>query len=151
MRQRLPEGTSVRLRFDKDRHDRYNRELAGVYAHGMLINAEIARAGLGVAVIYEANRRFYAAVLAAQEEAERLQVGLYSEDVTCTLPAQVSQAAEEAEALTEQAQDGDLDAIEGHAAAVAAALVTSKALAAIVLDQSIPFPDHTYRRSFNTL
>jgi micrococcal nuclease len=145
LRQRLPEGTPVRLRFDKDRHDRYNRVLAGVFAQGVLINAEIARAGLGVAVIYEPNRRFYAAVLTAQEEAERLQIGLYSEHVNCTLPAQVSQAAEDAEALTDPVPGGNVDAIERHAAAVAAALVASKALAAIVVDPSIHFPDRTYR------
>lgn len=59
LRDRLPVGAPVVLRFDEERLDRYDRELAGVFdAEDALVNAKIARAGLGVAVLYEPNRRF---------------------------------------------------------------------------------------------
>ena len=82
---RLPVGAPVVLRFDEDRLDRYDRELAGVFdADDVLVNAEIARAGLGVAVVHEPNRRFYAQVRDAQEEAEAHQVGRFSPTLACT-------------------------------------------------------------------
>lgn len=84
LRDRLPEGAPVVLRFDEERLDRYDRQLAGVFdADDVLLNAEIARAGLGVAVLFEPNRRFYDDVLSAQEEAERRQVGLHSPELSC--------------------------------------------------------------------
>jgi micrococcal nuclease len=84
LRQRLPAGSTIRVRFDQDRYDRYGRELAAVFAQRSLINAEIARAGFGVAVLYEPNDRFYAPVLSAQRDAERRQIGLHSPDSGCT-------------------------------------------------------------------
>ena len=87
LRRRLPAGTEVVLRFDQDRTDRYDRELAGVFdADDVLVNAEIARAGLGVAVLVEPNRRFYRQVHDAQQEAVRRKVGLYSPTRGCTPP-----------------------------------------------------------------
>ncbi|SDS89213.1 Endonuclease YncB, thermonuclease family [Friedmanniella luteola] len=85
LEQRLPVGAEVVLEFDEDRLDRYDRELAGVFdADDVLVNAEIARAGLGVAVVHTPNRRFYADVLEAQEEAERRERGRYSPSLACT-------------------------------------------------------------------
>lgn len=66
----LPVGQEIELEFDQERTDRYDRILAGVFKDGALINAEIARAGLGVAVSYGPNTRFYPEVQSAQEEAE---------------------------------------------------------------------------------
>ncbi len=84
LRDRLPVGAPVVLQFDRERLDRYDRELAGVFDAGeVLVNAEIARAGLGVAVLFEPNRRFYDDVRAAQREAERREVGLHSRRLRC--------------------------------------------------------------------
>ncbi len=83
LRGRLPAGAPVLLRFDEDRLDRYDRELAGVFVDDVLVNAEIARAGLGTAVVFEPNRRFYDDVLDTQQEARRQQVGLHSATLMC--------------------------------------------------------------------
>ena len=46
----LPPGTVVGLEYDQERTDRYDRTLAGVFLEdGTLVNAEIARQGLGCA------------------------------------------------------------------------------------------------------
>jgi micrococcal nuclease len=114
LRERLPPGTDVVLRFDEERLDRYGRELAGVFdADDVLVNAEIARAGLGVAVLYEPNRRFHRAVLDAQHEAERRELGLYSPTTACTLPAQVSDLEAGAAALV-LAPESDLEALDSR-------------------------------------
>ncbi|WP_181010103.1 thermonuclease family protein [Ornithinimicrobium sufpigmenti] len=89
LEQLLEPGDAVRLEFDVERLDQYDRELAGVYEGDTLINAEIARAGMGVPVIFEPNRKFYPEVVAAYEEAKAAGVGLFSASTECTLTAQV--------------------------------------------------------------
>lgn len=91
--QLLEPGDVVRLEFDVEREDRYGRELAGVYEGDTLINAELARAGLGVPVIFEPNRKFYPEVLAAHQEARAVEVGLHSTAVDCTLAGKLEQYA----------------------------------------------------------
>ncbi|RBY84305.1 thermonuclease family protein [Blastococcus sp. TF02A-26] len=93
----LPAGTSVRLEFDEERTDGYGRQLAGVFLGGRLINADIAREGLGVAMSVGGNTRFLDEVQAAQLEAEEQGRGLFASEIECTLPAQV-QALEQAAA-----------------------------------------------------
>ncbi|MGP5164741.1 thermonuclease family protein [Arthrobacter rhombi] len=115
LRQRLPAGTGVHLEYDVERTDRYDRTLAGVYIDGELINADIAREGLGVAVLFEPNHRFHAAVLAAQEEALEGETGLFSAAVDCTVPSQVESAIEEL---------GAVPAATAETAAEAAGLLT---------------------------
>lgn len=143
---RLPSGTRVRLRFDVDRQDRYDRELAGVFMGKALVNAEIARAGLGVAVLFEPNRRFYPDVLAAQEEAKRSTVGLRSAAVRCTLPARVLKLEQDADDVTEAAlpPGADLATIDRRATSLATVLVASMALAAVIRATSLAFADGTY-------
>ncbi|WP_373696021.1 thermonuclease family protein [Actinomycetospora aurantiaca] len=48
----LAPGDVVTLTYDEDRFDRYGRVLAGVEKGDVLVNAEMARQGLGVAVEY---------------------------------------------------------------------------------------------------
>lgn len=87
----LPVGTAVRLEYDEVRTDRYDRTLAGVFApDGVLVNAEIARAGLAAVVVFDDNVRFLPPVQQARAEAEAAGVGLYSAEVECTVPAQVA-------------------------------------------------------------
>ena len=66
----LRPGDDVVLRYDLERTDKYGRTLAGVFEDEVLVNAEIARLGLGVPVVFDPNRRFYPEVLAAWNEAE---------------------------------------------------------------------------------
>ncbi|MGP5732527.1 thermonuclease family protein [Arthrobacter rhombi] len=95
LRQRLPAGTGVHLEYDVERTDRYDRTLAGVYLDGDLVNADIAREGLGVAVLFEPNHRFHDEVLAAQQEALEEETGLFSATVECTVPAQIESAIDQ--------------------------------------------------------
>jgi endonuclease YncB( thermonuclease family) len=48
---RLVEGRTVRLEFDRERHDKYDRILAYVYVDDQLLNEELLRAGLGRALL----------------------------------------------------------------------------------------------------
>ena len=50
----LPAGTAVRLEYNEERTDRYDRTLAAVFTpDGKLVNAEIARQGLGAPLVVE--------------------------------------------------------------------------------------------------
>ena len=91
----LRPGDDVVLRYDLERTDRYGRTLAGVFEDEVLVNAEIARQGLGVPVVFEPNRRFYPEVLAAWNEAEGEQAGLHQPDLACSLPVITDAAAAE--------------------------------------------------------
>ncbi|MDI3329389.1 MAG: thermonuclease family protein [Micrococcus sp.] len=82
----LAPGDRIELEYDVERTDRYGRTLAGVFEGDSLVNAAIAEAGLGVAVLYEPNDRFYQEVLDAQERAEAAGVGLHDPEIDCTLP-----------------------------------------------------------------
>lgn len=127
----LPVGTKVKLEFDQELHDRYGRLLAGVFLNETLINAEIARQGLGAAVLYEPNDRFYDEVDAASEEAFKAKAGLYDEDFECTLLGQIKPYKDALVSSSEQipatVEDADtvLDEIAGLA-------VTSAALRKVV-------------------
>ena len=99
---RLPIGTRIGLKYDKDRTDQYGRTLAAVYQSESLINAEIARAGLGAAVLFEPNRKYYNEVRAAQQAAQETRVGLYDSQVGCTLPAEVDPVVQSLEQTSSQ-------------------------------------------------
>ena len=92
----LAPGDRIELSFDQVRLDPYGRTLAGVHHDGQLVNAEIARAGFGVAVLFEPNRRFYPEVLRAQEEAAGRSVGLFAPTVDCSVAGQLESSTTEA-------------------------------------------------------
>jgi len=71
-------GDTVVLRYDRRLHDRYDRLLAGVYADGVLLNAEMARLGYGEPAVFDGNDRFLPEVEAAWEEARANGVGRFS-------------------------------------------------------------------------
>lgn len=105
----LPVGTEVRLAHDRVRFDRYDRELAGVFLGDSLVNAEIARAGLGRAVRYGQNARFYDEVRRAEATARHVGSGIHAEDVACTLLPAVEELASDVAALAPP-PDGSDDA-----------------------------------------
>jgi micrococcal nuclease len=125
-------GTPVTLEYDVERTDGYDRTLAGVHtADGVLINAEMARAGLAVPVVIGENDRFYPPVLEARDEAAAQHRGLFSTDVTCTLPAQVaavSAAVAEGPTAAAQATGASIAELESSATAAAVALAAARAL-----------------------
>jgi micrococcal nuclease len=121
----LPSGTPVTLEYDEERTDRYDRTLAGVFTgDGTLVNAEIARQGLAAAVIVGGNDRFYPPVAQARDEAMAAGRGLYSPDVSCTVPAQVravTATIDSVPAVDAQGSPADLDGATATAAAAAVA------------------------------
>lgn len=110
----LPVGAQVELSYDVDRRDRYGRLLAGVRTDDdLLVNAELARRGLGVAELIEPNRRFYDEVRDAQGSAEGLEAGLFGSTTACTLSAQVAAVEQQTAALTAPVTttSGEYDAV----------------------------------------
>lgn len=132
--QRLPVGTEVRLEHDQERHDRYERELAAIFLGEEFVNAEIARAGLGVAMSVAPNVKYLRQVEAAQAEAERGGRGLFAASAECTLPAQVERLIETATDTIAEDPSGTADVAEfdAHAGELAAALAMSRALLEIL-------------------
>ncbi|WPR66210.1 thermonuclease family protein [Glutamicibacter protophormiae] len=88
----LRPGEKVDLEYDVEREDRYGRTLAGVFKDDLFVNSAIAAAGLGVAVKYAPNVKFYDEVLAAEQQAADAGEGLFSPAVDCTIPAQLDEA-----------------------------------------------------------
>ena len=109
----LPSGTTVRLEYDRERIDRYDRTLAAVFnADGKLVNAEVARQGLAAVVVFDGNDRFYTPIAAARDEAAGAGRGLYSTEIACTVPGQVKAVTTTADSLVTldaAAPSADLD------------------------------------------
>lgn len=127
----LPVGSKVRLELDKEPLDKYGRTLAGVFdSGGKLVNAEIARLGFGVPVLFEPNRKFHPPVVAAFEDAQTRGVGLNSADVPCLPAQQIELAAEAVETIVAAPlADVTADLDKSHAGLVVA-LATIAALKA---------------------
>jgi micrococcal nuclease len=89
------------------------------------VNAEIAREGLGIPVQYGENRKFLPPVEAAYAEARSAKTGLFSDQVDCTVPAQVEQAT----TALETAAAAEPATTSANAGAAAAALATQLAAA----------------------
>lgn len=122
----LRPGDKVTLEYDVTRLDQYGRTLAGVYKDKSLVNADIAAAGLGVAVLFEPNDRFYAEVLAAQEEAEGNNAGLFAKNIECTVPALADTVLEGLSELSDTVPATAAD-VDSSLAVVTAAIAVGKA------------------------
>lgn len=116
--QRLPAGTEIELEYDQERLDRYDRTLAGVYESESLINAEIAREGLGVPVYFAPNDRFLPEVEKEWQDAEDDGLGLFAAEVECTLTGQLQALASAVDALPATVEGDPADALAGAASAV---------------------------------
>lgn len=125
----LAPGDRIELAYDVQRLDPYGRTLAGVYKDGSLVNADIAAAGLGVAVLFEPNERFYPEVLAAEQRAQEASEGLYSAAIDCTIPARAVAAIAGMEAV-EDTVPANAEAVGSALAVVGAAIVAGKAKSA---------------------
>ncbi|WP_158288606.1 excalibur calcium-binding domain-containing protein [Ornithinimicrobium flavum] len=126
--QLLP-GDVVRLEYDVERYDRYERELAGVFEGEVLINAEIARRGLGVPVLFEPNRKFLDEVTAAYEEGKAAGAGMFSADLACTFEARIAAYADSVAAVEALAAAEDPAAVQ---AAADSAVAEGVALLALI-------------------
>lgn len=124
-----PPGTEVGLDFDVERTDRYDRVLAAVFIEDTtLVNAELARMGLGVPVLIEPNRKYYDDVQAAYAEATAQGVGLMDPAAGCTLPTAADDALEALAAATAASVGDSADSASATAAGIVAALVAAKAV-----------------------
>ena len=73
-------GREVRLEFDLERYDQYDRTLAFVYLDGVLLNEEIIRQGYSRAQLhYNYSGRMKKLFQAAEEEAQAAKRHLWSE------------------------------------------------------------------------
>lgn len=119
----LPVGSEIALEFDRVRTDSYGRTLAAVKKDGLLVNAEIARAGLGVPVTVGANSRWRGDVDAAFDSARDRQVGFFDPTIECTLPAAITAAEQASPGAAPEPGAGSsalAEAAAAHAAASAA-------------------------------
>lgn len=137
----LPVGTEVRLEpVDPSGPDEV---VAAVYAGDVLVNAELARLGLAYA---DPGGDVAAEVTDAQEEAIDSAAGLYGQDESCTVPAQVAaleHAAEEAADSAAVLVAGvGIAEVDRHRTAAATVAATGTALAALLDgDQSSRLPE----------
>ena len=125
LKELLPEGSSVDLAFDDERTDRYGRTLAGVYADGALVNAQLASEGLAVPMTVGSNTRFEAAVEASWEVASKRHLGLFDPNAPCTAPGKVQTLRGDVASLTTAASPQR--ASDAAAAVIAAKAVTDDA------------------------
>ncbi|MGH2722929.1 MAG: thermonuclease family protein [Actinomycetota bacterium] len=76
---RLLEGERVRLEFDRDRIDPYDRTLAYVYLEdGRMVNELLVRRGYAEVTIFEPNDRYEPDLRAAESRAREGDAGLWS-------------------------------------------------------------------------
>lgn len=74
----MPPGTRVRLDFDIELFDRFDRVLAYVYADSLFVNREIVRRGMGRVVIYPPNVRLVEVMRAAADSARLERLGIWA-------------------------------------------------------------------------
>ncbi|MCU1574359.1 MAG: nuc [Micrococcaceae bacterium] len=129
----LPVGSLVKLKYDVERQDKYGRTLAAVFTKDdLLVNAEIARQGLGSPMSVGENTKYLPPVQAAFDEAKKAAVGLFSATTDCTLPAQIETALT---ALDAAAAAGTATTSTGAGTAITtatAALATAEAVQSLL-------------------
>jgi micrococcal nuclease len=131
LEQLIPVGSVVRLELDVEPTDKYGRTLAGVFdSSGTLINAEVARQGMGVPMLIEPNRKFYPAVEEAFEQARTRAVGLNSSDLACLPAQQVEKVVAAVETITAVPLSESTSALDKANAGLVTALATIAALKA---------------------
>ena len=131
LEQLLPVGSVVRLELDQEPTDKYGRTLAGVFdSSGTLINAEVARLGMGIPMLIEPNRKFYPAVEDAFEEARTRAIGLNSTEIACLPAQQVEKAVAAVETITSLPLPDSTPVLDKSNAGLVTALATIAALKA---------------------
>ena len=125
----LPVGSTIRLLYDVERTDRYDRTLAAVFTPtDTFVSAEIARAGFGTAVVFGNNTKFLPPVQEAESEAQSSARGIYDPDLVCTLPGQMAAVSESLETVVVTGA-GSTAAATGTVITVAAsAIATAKTM-----------------------
>jgi micrococcal nuclease len=73
----LVEGKQVRLEFDVQRRDQYQRLLAYVYVGEVMLNAELVRQGYAQVATFAPNVKYQGLFLKLQQEAREAKRGLW--------------------------------------------------------------------------
>ena len=71
-------GREVRLEFDAERTDTFNRLLAFVYIGDQMVNARVVQEGLAHAFFIGVSRKHHALLLRLQDEAKQRKLGIWS-------------------------------------------------------------------------
>ena len=75
----LVEGKPIVLEFDVEKHDKYDRILAYVWADGTFVNAELVREGYAKVYTFPPNVKYNKLFLALQREARKDKRGLWAD------------------------------------------------------------------------
>ena len=70
---------SVSLEYDMDRYGPFNRLQVYIWKNGLMLNAEIVRAGLALASPYKSNKKHNATIKKAQGEAMAAKAGFWAQ------------------------------------------------------------------------
>lgn len=127
LEQKLPPGSAVTLRFDKEPIDKYGRVLAAAFRGDEFVNASIARAGLGVAESYGDNTKYFDQVKAAQDEASKAKVGLFQVSLSCSPSAVAQDQITSLSAVAEPPANSSSAAIASAATLLAASVTGATA------------------------
>ena len=76
------EGKTVKIEYDTDKYDIYDRELAYVYIDDVMLNYDLVAKGYAVAKEYPPNTKYSEMFKKAQIEAEKNKLGMWSDDVS---------------------------------------------------------------------
>lgn len=125
----LQPGQTVELEYDEDRTDKYGRTLAHVkLGDGRYVSDEIARAGLGDAIVVGVNDKRFADVRDALTEASDHERGFFDPAQKCTIAHQLTVS----EQLANSAQKIETGTSPADAAAAAAsAYVVAKSMSEV--------------------
>lgn len=81
-------GHDLRLEFDKDRKDRYGRLLVYAYCGDIMLNEEMVRAGLAIAIKVKPNTKHYERLKRAEKQARDERLGFWLRGGLEQTPAQ---------------------------------------------------------------
>ncbi len=79
---KLVEGKNIRIEFDIEKTDRYNRLLGYCFLDDIFVNARLIEEGYGVLYTHPPNLKYVDLFIASQKEARRFRRGLWSSLLT---------------------------------------------------------------------
>ena len=80
MAELAPVGSELRVEYDRDPRDPFDRELLYLYTpDGMFVNLELVARGAGEAVLFEPNDRYWNELRAAEAAARDARLGLWGQ------------------------------------------------------------------------
>lgn len=90
----IPPGSAVTLQRDQEHHDRYGRDLAGVFTtDGTFVNEVMVAEGYARAVEFQPNVKFSSRMEAAELQARNAGLGVHAVTTDCLLPTDVAREA----------------------------------------------------------